>query len=108
MIIDDERDLCHLMTSFLVQMGHEVQAAYSLTEGLDTVEQMHPDIVILDNNLPDGFGWDNIANIHSVEPSCKILLISAYAYKLKSETAPQNVSIIEKPISLLKLQNYFA
>jgi two-component system, OmpR family, response regulator len=104
LIIDDERDLCHVMSSFLTQLGHEVHSAYSLTDGLNDFSQMHPDVLILDNNLPDGLGWENIKLIQSMDPSCKIILISAN--KSKHDGRADTVSVLEKPISLSILQSY--
>lgn len=104
LIIDDEQDLCHVMSSFLTQLGHEVHAAYSLTDGLHDFTVLHPDILIMDNNLPDGLGWENIELIQSIDPSCKIILISAN--KTKHDGRSDKVSVLEKPISLSMLQNY--
>jgi two-component system, OmpR family, response regulator len=106
LIIDDEKDLCHLMTSFLKQLGYEVLSAYSLNDGLNYFNAMHPDILILDNNLPDGLGWENIQYIHATDPACKIILISAN--KVQQDIPDASISILEKPISLSMLQHYVA
>jgi DNA-binding NtrC family response regulator len=104
LIIDDEKDLCHLMSSYLKQLGHEVHAAYSLSDGLHHFSSMHPDVLIMDNNLPDGLGWENIKLIQSIDPSCKIILISAN--KATHNGAVDKISVLEKPISLSLLQTY--
>jgi DNA-binding response OmpR family regulator len=104
LIIDDEEDLCHLMKSFFVPLGYEVRAAYTLSDGLDLVRSMLPDIIFIDNNLPDGLGWEQVDYIRSVLPSCRITLISAY--KTVSERVQSNIPILEKPISLSILRNY--
>jgi two-component system OmpR family response regulator len=104
LIIDDEKDLCHLMKSFLSQMEYEVFTSYTLREGLRMVKDVSPDILFIDNNLPDGLGWDAVGVIRSALPKCRIILISAY--KVAQEwLAVGKVEIIEKPISLLKLQH---
>jgi two-component system OmpR family response regulator len=103
LIIDDEKDLCHLMKSFLSQMEYEVFTSYTLHDGLQMVNDVTPDILFIDNNLPDGLGWDAVGVIRSTLPKCRIILISAY--KVAQEwLATGKVEIIEKPISLLKLQ----
>lgn len=103
LIIDDERDLCHVMMSFLKQSGYEVSAAYSLSDGMTSFSTMHPDVVIIDNNLPDGLGWESIPDIQAMDPACKIILISAN----KPVLYPTGkVSVLEKPISLSLLQSY--
>jgi CheY-like chemotaxis protein len=104
LVIDDEKDLCHLIKSFLGQQSYEVHTAFSLGEGLQMAKTYTPDILIMDNNLPDGLGWENIGVLQSILPQAKIILISAY--KIPSEKILHNVSILEKPISLLKLQHH--
>jgi two-component system OmpR family response regulator len=104
LIIDDEKDLCHLMKSFLLQQHFEVLTSYSLEEGLQMARAETPDILIMDNNLPDGLGWDKIGIVQSFLPHCKIILISAY--KVIAELTIENVAVLEKPISFLKLQNH--
>jgi DNA-binding response OmpR family regulator len=105
-IIDDEKDLCLLIKSFLLQQGFIVFTAYSLYDGLKMIQEIRPDILIMDNNLPDGSGWDNLNLIRGQLPDCKIILISAFNSKFTSVV--QDVSILEKPVSLLKLQYYIA
>lgn len=104
LIIDDEEDLCHLMKSFFAPLGYEVQAAYTLTDGLKLVSSMVPDILFLDNNLPDGLGWEKVGYIRSILPACRITLISAY--KTKADSTESNIPVLEKPISLSILRNY--
>jgi len=104
LIIDDEEDLCHLMKSFFAPLGYEVQAAYTLRDGLDLVRSMLPDFIFIDNNLPDGLGWEKVDYIRSILPACQITLISAY--KTVSDRGQSNIPILEKPISLSILRNY--
>ena len=104
LIIDDEKDLCHLVKSFLMQQQFEVVTSNSLEEGLQIARDEKPDILIMDNNLPDGLGWDKIGVVQSFLPDCKIILISAYKFPEAVSTA--KISILEKPISLLRLQHY--
>jgi DNA-binding response OmpR family regulator len=76
-IIDDERDLCYLLTSMLSVHGFEIHSCYTLREGLDALNKIQPDWVILDNDLPDGRGWDKTNEILSQHPHIRIINISA-------------------------------
>jgi two-component system, OmpR family, response regulator len=105
-IIDDEKDLCMLIKSFLLQQGFLVFTSHSLADGMTLIHDVGPDILIMDNNLPDGRGWDNLNLIRGQFPETKIILISAFNSNFAS--AVQNVSILEKPVSLLKLQTCLA
>jgi two-component system OmpR family response regulator len=106
-IIDDEEDLCSLMKTFLVDMDYDVHLAHTLQAGLSLMQEVNPDILFIDNNLPDGLGWEKVAYIREQCPSCKINLISANQFMpgfANDET--DWVRIIEKPLRLNLLKEY--
>lgn len=103
LIIDDEEDACLLLKHHLTRSNFEVYCSYTLKDGLQQVVDIQPDIIFLDNNLPDGFGWEASATLLKQFPGIEIHLISAYNnskfdYRLKNE-----VKIWQKPISFKKL-----
>ena len=63
LIIDDEVDFCLLLKYYLSKKDCDVSMSHTLREGLGMVENKHPDVIILDNNLPDGLGWSEAQNI---------------------------------------------
>ena len=84
LIIDDEKDLCEVMSRVLKKDGYAVDCAFNLAEASQKLGA-HPDIVILDNNLPDGTGLEYIQRqpvefIHSF-----VILITADPDKYWSE-----------------------
>ena len=106
-IIDDEEDLCHLMKTYFLELDHDVFLANTLGSGLSLIREVSPDVVFIDNNLPDGLGWEKMSFLMAEYPRCKINLISAYDY-LPPDLKPDNhtVSIIEKPLRLNTLKDY--
>ncbi|MDD4899065.1 MAG: response regulator [Candidatus Omnitrophica bacterium] len=52
LIIDDEEDLVRMLKAHLEKQGYEVYAAYDGQQGLEVVNAKHPDLVVLDINLP--------------------------------------------------------
>jgi two-component system OmpR family response regulator len=106
-IIDDEEDLCHLMKTYLTDLDYDVHLAHTLHTGLALLTEVIPDILFIDNNLPDGLGWEKMAYIKEHFPACKINLISAYHYvPLEAEGDNNAVKIIEKPLRLNLLKDY--
>jgi two-component system, OmpR family, response regulator len=103
LIIDDEEDSCLLWKSFLSQLNFKVYTAFTLSEGLKLVERIRPGIVFLDNNLPDGLGWDSVDQIRTMLPECKINLVSAHYFD-QHKWLRENVKIIEKPITLSNIR----
>lgn len=108
LIIDDEEDFCLLLKSFLQDKGVEVCVAHNLAAGMKSIEEFAPDIVFLDNNLPDGLGWDRVVDITGKYPSLELNLISAYENKEFTYLRNYPVKFWEKPINLDELSNYSA
>ena len=104
LIIDDEIDLCILMRHYLVQRQYEVSYAHTLKDGLRLMEELKPDVLFLDNNLPDGTGWSNLPNFLKIQPALKIFLMSGY-HPVIPEHAGADIQVIPKPISFADLQN---
>lgn len=107
-IIDDEADLCHLMKTYFLELNHEVFLANTLGSGLSLMKEVYPDVLFIDNNLPDGLGWEKMEYLLTEFPSCKINLISAYEYVPPDLENGKNsaVSILEKPLRLTTLKDY--
>lgn len=108
LIIDDEVDFCILMQFYLSKKNCEVSISHTLQEGLGLVYDNVPDIVILDNNLPDGLGWPAAKNILDALPRVHLFLISANKPGNNSEYNNNNkFDVIEKPISISQIDKFF-
>ncbi len=108
LIIDDEIDLCHLLKSYFLRKNYEVYLSHTLEQGLSFLKTLQPDIVFLDNNLPDGIGWNVAPVIAKDYPDTRINLISAFHPTLPEMPASAHFTVIEKPISLTDLDRQFA
>ncbi|HET9432015.1 MAG TPA: response regulator [Chitinophagaceae bacterium] len=108
LIVDDEIDYCMIMKTYFQSRQYEVYLAFTLADGLNQLKSVKPDILFLDNNLPDGKGWSNVESIVENNPHLKIYLVSAHHQKgeLFSDP-PNNVVIWEKPLSLSFLKEVF-
>jgi two-component system, OmpR family, KDP operon response regulator KdpE len=105
LIIDDEKELCILLENFLAKKSRAIDYSNSLESGLLKFKQMNPDLLILDHNLPDGNGIDNISIFKKLNKSLRIIIISAMS-NLKNEALEKGADyFIEKPISFSQLKN---
>jgi DNA-binding response OmpR family regulator len=108
LIIDDETDLCLLLKDYFVRKNYEVEVAHTLKEGVEMLYSSQPDMLFLDNNLPDGTGW-NTAPQYAIDfPGIYIVLISAFHPVVPEMPVGARFCIIEKPISLGDLDNQFS
>jgi two-component system, OmpR family, response regulator len=105
LIIDDDEDLCLLFKAYLVKKDYEVFLSHNLREGLQSVTSVYPDLIFLDNNLPDGMGWEKADDISHSYPSAEIHLITAYPVDLKIKI-PSHFKVWEKPITLKDLETH--
>ena len=63
LVIDDEKSIRHFMDASLTAKGYEVSLAKTGQEGVKTSAENHPDVVILDLNLPDKDGLSVLKEI---------------------------------------------
>ena len=76
LIIEDEPELVKVLRSYLEQAGFTVLSALRGDSGLNTWEQKHPDLVILDLNLPGMDGLD-VARAIRRKADTPILMLTA-------------------------------
>ncbi len=107
LIVDDEEDFCMVMKSYFVSKGYEVLLAFNLNSGLQILKDKKPDVLFLDNNLPDGEGWLQAESILKRDPSLQLNLISAYKEKASELDLFPNINIWEKPLSFRRLEEVF-
>jgi DNA-binding NtrC family response regulator len=105
LIIDDEVDLCLLLKSYLNRRNYEVYYSHTLKEGMTQFQQVLPDILFLDNNLPDGTGWEKAALLLEKYPELQVHLISAYQPHTPEKIA-SSFKVWEKPLTLKELDHY--
>lgn len=108
LIVDDEKDFGLLLRSFLSRRGYEVHLAQTLHAGMNALDTIKPDILILDNNLPDGLGWDKMESILNQQEGIRLILISAYHHDHSITMKFPEVKIFEKPIILSELDKYLS
>ena len=88
-----------------MQRKHEVFVAYKLNEGLAKAMEINPDVIFLDNNLPDGQGWDMAEWLQNQFPLLQIILMSAFKTSPNHFNDERRVHILEKPVSFSTLDN---
>ena len=81
LVVDDEIDYGAIMKEYFQSRNYEVCVAYTLKDGLRLIDEFHPDFLLLDNNLPDGKGWEYLDEIAMKNSALKIFLISAYSHR---------------------------
>ena len=107
LIIDDETDLCLLLKGYFMRKGFEVFVSYTLESGLMQLADVSPDILFLDNNLPDGLGWLQASSLAKKMPELQFYFISAYHPPVPDMPSGTVYHVIEKPVSSADLDIHF-
>jgi two-component system, OmpR family, response regulator len=77
-IIDDEKDICYLLSNMLRQKAIKTESASTLGEAMIALEGKDPEIIFLDNHLPDGLGVNFIKRLKHDHPLSKIIMVTAH------------------------------
>ena len=78
MIVEDEQDLCFLLSLVLIQKNLNPSCVYTIADAKKSIERINPSVLFLDNRLPDGYGIDYISEVKHNHPSTKIVMITAH------------------------------
>ncbi len=90
LIIDDETDICYLLSRLLKQKNLETAFVNSLSDADKALKQETPEIIFLDNHLPDGLGMNYIGYIKKNYPDTKVVMITAHDSADDREKALKN------------------
>lgn len=77
LLVDDEEEICLLLSAMLAQFGMTTVAAHSVADAEACFDQGPYQGVFLDVNLPDGKGYDLIPALRRSSPDTRVIVISA-------------------------------
>lgn len=105
LIIDDEVDICYLLGDLLRKKNLQSNYVNSIAEAKLALEKNNPEIIFLDNHLPDGRGVDFAQHIKKKYPDVKLVMITAFDTATDRKLAySQGVDyFIAKPFSREKI-----
>lgn len=103
--IDDDRMICESLVDVISEMGHAVEYALTLKEGLEMAYQNQYDIVFLDVTLPDGNGLEKLPQIREAPASPEVIIITGKGDPDGAELAVKTGAwdYIKKPLSIKQM-----
>ena len=78
LVVEDEGDIALLLELLLDSDKMTVDHARNLCDARDFLLKEQPELILLDNRLPDGFGIDFISYVKRQYPDIKIIMISGF------------------------------
>jgi len=106
LIVDDEIEICQLLASYLNKKNIKTFYSLNLKDALEKCEKLLPEIIFLDNNLPDGSGINYIPKFRELNPKCKIIVISAMTNLTSKALTSGAAGFVSKPISFSNIETY--
>lgn len=102
LIVDDEPDISFFLSRNLKKNDYATCMAGTLEEAEKLINTEFPNVILLDNHLPDGFGMDYARQIKSRYPDMKIIMITAHDSPQDRVTAIENGvdRFISKPFKI--------
>lgn len=80
LIIDDDADICSLLTRYLNKNGYEAEAAYTASGGISKFKEDNFDIVLCDYKLGDKNGKDVLVELKKINPNTVVIIITGYSH----------------------------
>jgi CheY-like chemotaxis protein len=102
LVVEDDDALRDVVTEQLTEDGYHVIAVRDGGQALSWLDQVAPDLILLDLMLPEISGWEVLARIgsHPMLARVPVVVMSAYA-----DQAPLDVShILRKPMGVDELR----
>lgn len=100
LIIEDEGEMCLVLNLLLNQDDMDLDHVKNLMAADEYLKNEQPNVVILDNKLPDGFGVDFISFLKKNYPSIKIIMISGFDSAVKDVALYNGADcFLEKPFT---------
>ena len=106
LVVDDNQPLARTLASYLEMEGHVVDQAHDGESALHAVGSRHPEVVVLDINIPNINGLHVCQAIRSMSPQTSVLIVSGRGGindQELSEAAGASAHLT-KPVSLEVLQ----
>ncbi|MCK9426840.1 MAG: response regulator [Ignavibacteriaceae bacterium] len=105
LIVDDDKDMCNIISTILKQEGYKIFKAYDGKQAIREISIKNYNLVILDYRLPNMDGIEVLQKIRNMGLSINVIMISAYgndSIKLKAKELGVD-QFLDKPFNLSKL-----
>lgn len=119
-VIDDEPDMCKILTKALNIEGYHVTAFTSPLRGLEYVQKYRPDLVLTDIKMDELDGMEVLRQVKEIDPNIVVIMITAYGtiegaieamklgafhYLKKPFQLDEMLALIDKALSFKRLKD---
>lgn len=110
LVVDDEMTVRYMVTESLKEEGYDVVEARNGSDAINIAAAEQPDLIIMDNIMPEMDGLEAVGNLRQNETTRNIpVFISTADDKIKAEFSAENgkevQGFLEKPYMMESLIN---
>jgi DNA-binding NtrC family response regulator len=106
LLVDDDAALAELLADYVVSEGHQASLALDAKAAMRAAKEQRPDLILLDQSLPDGRGDDLIPELQKEVPGAGVVIITAAA-DIPGAVSSMRVGAddyLPKPLDLARLR----
>lgn len=108
LVVEDQAANRELLRELLENFGHEVFEANNGQEGIDRLRECHPDLVLLDIQMPVLDGFAALRQIRGDPEFCAVHVVALTAFAMEGDELTMISSgfdgYLTKPIDFKKMQ----
>jgi PAS domain S-box-containing protein len=112
LVVDDDIEILRPIKSLLEELGYVAEVSTSGKAAIDTYRAWHPQVVLLDRNMPEMDGLTCAREIISQDPGARIVLFSGYEEEGPNGIDDETKAIIKgyftKPVDMEDLARVLA
>ncbi|OGO47576.1 MAG: hypothetical protein A2W37_11890 [Chloroflexi bacterium RBG_16_63_12] len=106
LLVDDDETALSFMAPLLRDAGYEVREATTLASAHKTLDRGEADIVVLDVQLPDGYGPNLLERLSREQPGMPVIMVTGFG---DIEMAVEAMKLgardfIQKPVDMARLR----
>jgi len=107
LVVDDEKEICIILSDNLSQEGYRVLTAHNGKMALQLVRKEKPDLILLDIKMPGMDGIEALSRVKKMNKEIAVIMLTAYG---TLETARKAMKLgaydyITKPFDLFFLKS---
>jgi len=105
LIVDDEAGIVQEIKEFLEEEGYEVHTADTAKVGNQKVEELQPDVILIDVKLPDASGTEVLRVCKEKSPGTKTIMVTGYVDQGVMDEAELigRDTFLQKPFDLVRI-----
>jgi len=106
LVVDDEKETCELMETYLKAKGYEVLTVLSGKDAISSVKEKSPKVIILDKRMPEMDGIETLQAIRQFDKTVKVFMLSGDELDAATGSILKELGVLgylHKPISIPEL-----